>query len=625
MQLYSGTAQEFILDATRNKIAADLTKAYFDYYGFMPEQGERRSWQNSLRALKDVFQDADLDQQGVSLEYMLPFCSKRLDCMVLGRNTKNEDSALIVELKQWESTKPCPDENEVLTYLNGSLEELQHPSYQVGNYRRYLQSFVEVFYQNQPINLSSCVYLHNYEFEKNDAILDKKFSSIIKDSPLFGLSDFSRLSKLVKDTVSYGEGVSLLKRVNGSAKHPSRKLMDAAYDSIHANPDFILMDDQAVVFDHVIALVNSGITDKTKKHVIIVHGGPGTGKSVIAINLCGQLNKEHKWAEYVTSSRAFASCLRKNVGSDAARLVRYTNSYVHQADLIDCLVVDEAHRLREKAPASSFWASHDFSGKLQIEEIIDACRVAVFFVDDDQVVKPDEVGNSDYIRKHAEERGCEVWERTLEIQFRCNGDEAYLKWLENTLDIRRTANPILELNGKYDFQIMNSPEEIEAALKQKMAQGNTARMVAGFVFPWSKKVATGTDDLPQEVKIGNWSRPWNLRKPVEGLPDSSLWANNPKGFGQVGCVYSAQGLEFDYIGVIFGKDIMYSFEQGKWIPHPENSSDFYLESVKSDPETFERLIKNVYRVLMSRGLKGCYVYFMDPETEKFVKSRTAHN
>jgi DUF2075 family protein len=623
MELYKGDAASFIEEATRNKIASDLTEAYFNYFGFMPEQNEQRSWRNSLRALKDVFADAGLSNQGVSLEYLLPFCSRRLDCMVTGRDEANAPEALIIELKQWESTKPCVDENEVLTYLNGEETQVPHPSVQVGEYKRYLKNFVEVFYSKDPINLDSCVYLHNYEFEKNDPILDKKkFANPLSDSPLYGQNDFSKLSDFVSRRVSHGEGVTILQKIDASKKRPSVKLMDAAYDTIHANPTFILLDDQMVVYDHVKALVLQGVADKTKKHVIIVHGGPGTGKSVIAVNLCGELNREHKWANYVTSSKAFATCLRKSVGKDAGQLVTYTNGYVHQADELDCLIVDEAHRLRERAPASgSFYHSADYSGKLQIEEIFDACRVAVFFIDDDQVVKPGEVGTSSYIRQHAEERGYEVWERTLEIQFRCGGDNAYLKWLENTLDIRRTANPILEKTDAFDFRIFSSPEEMENLLKEKIAEGFTARLVSGFVFKWSNAKVQSKDQLPCDVVIGDWKRPWNLRKPVEGLPDNSLWANKPSGFGQVGCVYSAQGLEFDYVGVIFGNDIVYSFDKGEWIAMPMNNCDSNLKTLRDNPAEYLRLVKNVYRVLMSRGLKGCYVYFMDKETEKFVKSR----
>jgi len=409
MQLYQGSAYDFINETTRNQIANDLRNAYFSYYGFAADDSQIRAWRNSLKAMKDVFLGCNLKNQGISLEYFLPGTSQRLDVLVTGHNKKNEESALIIELKQWDDTSPCESENEVVTRINGRYEELLHPCAQVNGYKEYLANFVEEFYKENSIKLNSCVYLHNYKFKENDPILDNKFDKLIKENPLFGEKDFNEIKNYVLDEVSHGEGMKVLDKVINSRKRPSKKLLNDAYNIIHNNEAYNLIDEQQIVFDKTMTQVRKAIKDKSRKHVIIVKGGPGTGKSVIAINLLAKLFQEGKWAEYVTGSASFTQSYKKAIGGAVKNLFKYTNSYVLQKDIIDCLIVDEAHRLREKAPAGSFY-SKIYSGKTQVEEIIDACRVALFFIDDNQQVKPDEIGTSIYIKEQAEKLGCDVSE-----------------------------------------------------------------------------------------------------------------------------------------------------------------------------------------------------------------------
>jgi len=211
--------------------------------------------------------------------------------MVTGHNKKDQESALIIELKQWDDTSPCESENEVVTRINGRYEELLHPCAQVKGYKDYLANFVEEFYKENPIKLNSCAYLHNYKFKKNDAILDRKFTELIKNNPLFGEDDFDKIKEYVLDEVSHGEGIKVLEKVNKSRKRPSKKLLNEAYNTIHNDKTYNLIAEQQIIFDHTITEVRKAIKDKSKKHVIIVKGGPGTGKSVIALNLLAKLAK----------------------------------------------------------------------------------------------------------------------------------------------------------------------------------------------------------------------------------------------------------------------------------------------------------------------------------------------
>ncbi|HKJ96290.1 MAG TPA: DNA/RNA helicase domain-containing protein [Thermoplasmataceae archaeon] len=244
----------------------------------------------------------------------------------------------------------------------------------------------------------------------------------------------------------------------------------------------------------------------------------------------------------------------------------------------------------------------------------------MFFVDDRQVIRPQEVGSTQYIEEHARNNGCNVYTYELETQFRCKGSDAFVNWINNTLGIERNANVMWTGEEDFDFSIMESPEAVEEAIREKLEEGKKGRMVAGFCWPWSNPREDGT--LVDDVVIGDYKRPWNAKpgskKLAKGIPVSNLWANDPGGMNQVGCVYTAQGFEFDYVGVIFGKDLVYNLDSQSWEGHPDNS----WEAKQNKPkDRFTQFVKNTYRVLLSRGIEGCFVYFMDKDTERFFKTR----
>lgn len=355
------------------------------------------------------------------------------------------------------------------------------------------------------------------------------------------------------------------------------------------------------------------------KSAIIIKGGPGTGKSVIALNLMAQLSSLGLNAHYVTGSRAFTSTLREIVGRRASQQVKYFNGYQEaQRGEVDVMICDEAHRIRITSN-QRFTPAARRSKKPQIDELLHASKVGVFFVDDRQVVKPDEIGSSTYIKDAAIAAGVNIQEFELEAQFRCGGNAGFINWIDNTLELERTANVLFNDAEEYEFRIASSPEELEGWIRSRASEGKTARVTAGFCWRWSKPRSDGS--LVEDVTIGDFARPWNARpeagKLADGIPPAPLWAYAPEGIEQIGCVYTAQGFEFDYVGVIFGKDLVYRPEQ-KWICHKQESSD---SQVKRSKHRFLELVKNTYRVLLTRGMRGCYVYFQDKDTENFFRSR----
>ena len=620
MRLYSGSSEQFIQDTIQNQIAEKLRLAFFNYFRFNPSPGEINSWRNSLRAISQVFELANLFDHGVILEYQLPLTSRRLDCLVCGKDNKKTDNAIVVELKQWDKCEDAYGDNELLTWVGGAKREVLHPSVQVGQYQMYLQDTHTAFnVEANPVVLNACTYLHNYNYYSEDVIFSNKFQESLEKYPLFTADDVDKLKDYLLGKLVSGDGIDVLKRVEESEYRPSKKLMDHVGNIIKGKSEYILLDDQLIVYDAALSCVKKGFHDK-QKAVIIIRGGPGTGKSVIAINLMADLLLKGYNAHYATGSRAFTTTLRKIIGSRGSVQFKYFNSYSQaEQNMVDVIIADEAHRIR-RTSNSRFTRRDKRSDLSQIEELLRVSKVAVFFIDDKQVVRPDEIGSVEYIKCNAEANRCKIFEYELEAQFRCNGSDAFVNWINNTLGIKRTANVIWDQHEEFDFKIFPSPQDLEDAIRQKVNEGYTGRVTAGFCWDWSMPNEEGM--LKDDVVIGDYKRPWDARPEARrlapGIPPASLWAYDPNGINQVGCIYTAQGFEFDYVGVIFGEDLVYDFDRQEWYGNRNKSAD---SVVKRSGEKFTNLVKNTYRVLLSRGMKGCYVYFMNKETERFFKSR----
>ena len=523
-------------------------------------------------------------------------------------------------MKQWERCESADPEKLVKSWVGGRQREILHPSIQVRQYRQYLEDTLDVFDSNASgVGLSACCYLHNYLIAADDPILAPKFKQAVSDSPLFDADGADRLSEFLIHRLKGGGGAEVLQRIERSKYRPSRKLMDHVATTIKSRSPWVLLDEQLVVFEHILFAVREGVHGR-KKQVVLIKGGPGTGKSVLAINLMADLLREGRNAHYATGSRAFTETLWEIMGSRSRATFKYFNSYGRaEHNVVDVLICDESHRIRETSN-SRFTPKALRSTKPQVREILDAAKVSVFFIDDKQVVRPNEIGSTAHIRQHAAEIDANLAEFELEVQFRCAGSDGFINWVDNTLGIRRTANVIWEGTDGFDFRIVGSPQQLEELIRAKSAEGFTARVAAGFCWPWSPAREDGT--LIDDVIIGDYRRPWDAKpeskKLAPGIPSASLWATDPNGINQIGCVYNIQGFELDYVGVIWGEDLRYDLDAQSWIGDKTKSAD---SVVKRSKEQFIDLVKNTYRVLLSRGMKGCYVHFLDKDTERFVRSR----
>lgn len=554
---------------------------------------------------------------GVAIEYHLPQTSKRIDFILTGRDKDRREAAILVELKQWQKAELTKSDAVVITHFKHGPAETLHPSYQAWSYKRLLEDFNQTV-QEEQIGLYPCAYLHNYE---DDGVITNQFySDHIKRAPIFLKPDALKLQQFIKSHVRYGDTTRIMYRIEHGKIKPSKNLADELASMLRGNREFVLIDDQKVVFEKAKLLAKQA--SEQDKKVLIVEGGPGTGKSVLAINLLVALTEQEHVVQYVTRNSAprlvyeakLTGHFRK---THISNMFSGSGSY-HSVppNTYGCLIVDEAHRLNEKSGMFSHL------GENQIKEIISASKLSVFFIDEDQKVTLKDIGDKETIRTWARKLGAEVVEVGLESQFRCNGSNGYLAWLDNTLQIRETANETLDTR-EYDFRIVDSPAELHDLIRAKNKRNNKARMVAGYCWDWISK----KKPLLKDIVIGDYKATWNLET------DGQAWIIKPESVSEVGCIHTCQGLEVDYIGVIVGPDLI--VRDGSVLTQPvarskmDKSIQGWKKLVKDDPDEgaarLDAIIKNTYRTLMTRGQKGCYVYFVDEETRRFFAERMQTN
>jgi len=403
---------------------------------------------------------------------------------------------------------------------------------------------------------------------------------------------------------------------NGKIK-PSKMLADSITKMIKGNQEFVMIDDQKVVYENAIALAKHA--SEKNKQVLIVKGGPGTGKSVVAINLLVELTKLQKFTQYVSKNAApravYEARLTGSIRATEIRnMFRGSGAFIGSpANEYDTLIVDEAHRLNK------FSGLFGNLGENQIKEIINASKFSIFFLDEDQRVTLKDIGQKDEIIKWAHLSNASITELELNSQFRCNGSDGYLAWLDNTLQIRETVNQ--DLSGvDYDFRVLDNPAELRDLIVEKNNINNRARLVAGYCWKWPSKKDFNAYDI--EFPEYDFRMKWNLSE------DGSTWIISPKSVNEVGCIHTCQGLEVDYIGVIIGDDLIVRngvvITDASKRASSDNSVKGYKKLMKENPEEakeqLDLIIKNTYRTLMTRGMKGCYVYCVDEETREWFKN-----
>ena len=335
MHLYSGPSVDFISDAVQNRVAGKLEQSFLHHFRYKPGPSEVRSWQQSLRAMSSALQTGGFTDHGVILEWQLPLSSRRLDCMVTGHDGGGRRGAVVVELKQWEGAAPSPVDECVTVFVGGRERDVLHPSKQVGQYQRYLLD-VHTAFNSGEVDLQACAYLHNLTYDPKGELYDARHRALLAQNPTFAGDQLDPLVEFLDAGVGAGGGLDVLDRVLGGAYRPHKRLLDHTARVIAAEPTFVLLDEQQVVFNTILAKVR-GRHLGTGQTVFLVLGGPGTGKSVLAVNLLGDLSRQGHVTQHVTGSKAFTENLRKVVGSRASAQFGYFNGFATaEPGLITC-------------------------------------------------------------------------------------------------------------------------------------------------------------------------------------------------------------------------------------------------------------------------------------------------
>lgn len=619
MIIYQSDKEKFLKDLLSNEIHEIIELTYKDKTGRRVAKNELRSWQESMRFMGAVMDDKEIPSDaGVSIEYSIPQTSKRIDFILTGQNHLSEDQVVIIELKQWESAELTDKDAIVKTRFQHGLTETNHPSYQVWSYSELLSQLNETVY-SENIHLAPCAYLHNYI---EDAVIKNNFyMPYIEKAPVFlrGKEEKERLKTFIKSFVKYGDRSNLMFRIENGKIKPSKSLADSLANMISGNSEFIMLDEQKLVYETAIKLAKE--SSPTNKNVLIVQGGPGTGKSVVAVNLLVTLIKQYGLVtQYITKNAApravYETKLTGTIKKSAISNLFSGSGSFHslESNAFDVLVVDEAHRLNEKS------GMFKNIGENQVKEIIKSSKLSIFFIDEDQKVTFSDIGSKEEIQKWANLENAKVHHMALESQFRCNGSDGYLAWLDDVLGIRETANKTLH-GLEYDFQVLSSPIELKELIFNKNSINNKARIVAGYCWNWVSR----RDKTAFDITIPNFDfgMQWNLDT------DGSLWIQASDSVSEVGCIHTCQGLEVDYIGVIIGADFV--VRDGKVMTDPlaraktDKSISGFKKLLKTDPKAANKkadeVIKNTYRTLMTRGMKGCYVFCTDPETRLYFQDR----
>ena len=628
MIVYEATKEEFCDSVFAGSITEEIHAMFIQKLGHDTSPAEISSWQNSMQYMYNVLNDSSIpDNCGVAIEFKIPHTSNRVDFIITGLDQFMNDSVVIIELKQWSKVEKLEGlDGVVKTFIGGKIREKVHPSYQAWTYSLFIQNFNETV-ETEKIGLYPLAYLHNYNIQENDPLIDKIYEEYYTKAPIFGQKDASKLRKFIKKYMKHGDNTDILYRIDNGNIRPSKKLQDTLSSMLGGNQEFLMIDEQKIAYEMALMMVRDSYGDN-KKRVLIVEGGPGTGKTVIAINLLVQIMNYEMNSLYVTKNSAprnvfFEKLKGKNRSLNWLKTIfKSSGSFTKsESNDFDAIIVDEAHRLNEKSGLFSNL------GENQIKEIINASKFSVFFIDRNQRVSLKDYGSVEAIYEWAFKFDADIKHIKLVSQFRCNGSDGYLSWLDDVLEIEQTAN----FDGfgiDYDFRVIDDVCELRDLIfekneeidDEKLDKTYDARLLAGYCWNWDKEERANSEH--HDIKIDDFEMSWNLN-------NTETWAIDEDSINEVGCIHTSQGLEFDYVGVIIGNDMR--FENGHIVTdfNARAKTDQSLKGIKKfhkeNPEealkVAEKKKKNTYRTLMTRGMKGCYIYCEDMALQAYFKDR----
>lgn len=632
-----------------------LAARYQHFRGRDVSDSERKAWAESVVELAEDLVEAERGNVEMVVECAATVDEPRkgepplIDVVLVGRHPETRlPSYQLVELKRWSMVTQVEAATAKLVSVPGYKSPKKHPALQLRNtYRLFTGDQGPL--RGITVECGGFAYLHNATDDSVRPLLDTLAPTgayervYTRDSRNLLLADLRR--HFAEDGAD-SEAEQLLRFMNLR----NTPLLDAMIRSRGEDTVFTLRGQQKRVAASVreraaLVLGNPAPSQSDGRAVFIVTGGAGTGKSAVGLQLRADFEAAGQTVKYASGSRAFNGALQEQVGYTEAEFrerFAYFSSFVTPQDPpLDVLICDEAHRLRERT--IDMYGREEKSGKQpQVDDLLDASRLTVFFLDESQSVRPKEVGSVDLIEEAARARGIVPLHYGLREEWRCGGSDAYIRWVRAVLDIEAGTTEWTP-DGLMHVEVADSPEELEYIIRTEAEAGATARMVAGFCWPWTAPVGKGkAAHLEADVRIGEWHRPWNAKGDAfcenGTVPPSTKWAVHPYGINQIGCVYTAQGLEWDWCGVILGEDMVrrgdrWVYGKGQWRRDPVSkakrvrvpgSFDMKLrEGAGSEEEKereFARCVRHAYHVLMTRASRATVLYSTDEETQTYLKS-----
>ena len=606
MIVYSATKAQFNNDVNLNRISDKILEKLREKHLSGGQESEYQSWQNSLHFMRSAIDDPDIPNDvEVAIEYQIPRTSKRVDFMIAGADAANTNNVVVVELKQWSKAEKVDDimRHSVRAYTGGANRIVNHPSYQAYAYATFIKNSSEQV-QDERIGIKPCAYLHNCSPLARTPLDDVIYTPWLEEAPLFDKSQTMQLRNFIKKfIVSKSSTGDLLYKIDNGRIRPSKALQDCLVSLMKGNEEFMLLDDQAVVFDlckKYMAQCRKDMVNLLKEFLLKNNNACYCTKNSAPREAYQKLLAKSNYKAMVNIKQLFRSPFG---------LCNLTSNFY------DCLIVDETHRLVKKMYGRLVKKMYgDWKGDNQVKECINASLFTVFLLDEDQQITKKDIGSVEEIKKWATELDSEVImneDTVLQSQFRCNGSDQYIQLINNILQIGKPMDiDLKELN--FDIRVFDDPNELRDTLRELNKINNKARMVAGYCYDWNVKHNRGEYDIYLE---NGFKAKWNLE-------NDKIWAINPNSFEEVGCIHTAQGLEFDYIGVLIGNDLRFDKAVGKIITdRTKISKDDKSSGIRSAKEDVaERLIKNTYKTLLTRGQKGCFIYCEDKALANYIRS-----
>jgi DUF2075 family protein len=623
--IYSETRRRFLDDVDHNRLHSRLTEAFRLRTGSIP--ADQRVWADEYSRFSLALRQAAIaDEVQVALEYHISAAGRfRVDVLLAG-NDGAIDNGMIVELKAWDKAD-VSDVPDLVFAPVGRGKLTQHPCEQARRYRGMILRFNEDV-RTSGMGLLSAAYLFNLHRRTPEPLEDPRYRDIIDDSQLFLANDVPNLCAFLEKHVRLKPSRDVLYLLENGKLVPAPALIERVGSMLEGNEEFVLLDEQNEAYQ-IIRHAIFGSTKCKGRQVFIVQGGPGTGKSVIAVRLLAELLQQRRMGFLIAPNQAFRETLiqslagrNKEYRDDGKAIIQSARSFSEvdydKSKDIDVLIVDEAHRLKDRA--------YMYRGDSMVEDMVRAARVSVFFVDETQRVTWDDTGGIDRIGRAAKLFQATLREPlALKAQFRCGGSDGYLNWLDDVLQIRSTANFDNWADGAYEFQVFGRAEDLHAALVARNTD-NKARLIAGYSWEWPTR-ARESHSATSHVRADGLSLPWNY--------SDSNWATASDAINQVGCVHTSQGVEFDWIGVLIGPDLRYADGHVVGDPTQRAKTDKSLNGWKKALreagrnsgaredvlQRVQQIIKNTYKVLLSRGRRGCFVWCADAALRDYLQQR----